>query len=312
MEEGNCHCNRDRNLRPATRALAQDPSCSDAPRFGVTRHTVAPGCTCRLAPELRSLSDMCLQPHRSCDKRTANNRRAQPSPCPCSPTGPRKGPPRRPGYSKSALTPVPRGIRSEFAAPYATGYKLSLSGGFLFRAFRSAELQDVLFGGVFAPRLWNTACHQSASRNRPVGVRLRLYHRVPASYQLPFRSLNSCTRLWHRRRHPNSRAMRGGAHAAPPSGHYRTPLQLRDSNASRRSPHNSPPIGRRCEPWSQVGGFTHELPYEGLSVAILNTQTGLQRWHSDCQAPALASRISGRERNSDMHESGKRGNGNSY
>ena len=158
----------------------QDSSCSDAPRFGVTRHTVAPGCTCRLAPEFRSLSDMCLQPHRSCDKRTANNRRSQPSPCPFSPTGPRKGPPRRPRCRKSALTPVPLGIRAEFAAPYATGYKSSLSGGLL-RAFRSAGVQNVTFTRVFAPRLWNTTCHRSASRVRPVGVQYRLYHGVHGS-----------------------------------------------------------------------------------------------------------------------------------
>ena len=213
----------------------QDPSCGNAPRFGVTRHTAAPGCAFQLAPELRSLSAMCLQSNHSRDERTVDIRRSRPSPSSFSPTGPRKGSPRRPGCRRSALTPVPFGVRAEFTAPYATRYKLSLSGGFLFRAFRSAGVQDALFAGGSVPRPWNTACHQSASRNRPVDVRLRLYHRVPASYQFPLRSSDSYTRLWHRRSHPKSRAMRGGAHAAPPSGHYRTLLQLRDSNASRGS-----------------------------------------------------------------------------
>ena len=157
----------------------QNPSCVDAPRFGVTRHTIAPGCACRLAPELRSLSAMCLRPHHSCDGRTANIRRSQPSPCPPSPTGPHKGPPRRPRCRKSALKPVPLGVRAGFTAPYAAGYKLSLSGGFLFRAFRSAGVQNVLFAGVFVPRLWNTTCHRSASRVCPVGCGYRLYHAAP-------------------------------------------------------------------------------------------------------------------------------------
>ncbi len=127
--------------------------------------------------------------------------------------------------------------------------------------------------------------------------------------------------------------MRGGAHAAPPSGHYRMSpataslecvqegamLRQEEANylhlecvADSTDPHSSPPIGRRCGPRFQEGGFTHELPYEGLPGAILNIQNGLQCRHSDCMAPVSKSRVSGRERNNDMHESRNRGNGNRH
>ena len=170
IREGEVRPQRGPKSQAGEASPGQNPSCVDAPRFEVTRHTIAPGCACRLAPELRSLSAKCLQPHHSCDGRTANIRRSQPSPCPPSPTGPHKGPPWRPRCRKSTLTPVPPGVRAGFIAPYVAGYKLSLSGGFLFRAFRSAGVQNVTFAGVFVPGLWNTTCHQSASRVCPVGT----------------------------------------------------------------------------------------------------------------------------------------------
>ena len=66
----------------------------------------------------------------------------------------------------------------------ACGCKMALSGDLLYPASKLAGVQNVLSAGAFVPRLWNTTCHQSASRNRPVGVRLHLYQRVPASCQL--------------------------------------------------------------------------------------------------------------------------------
>ena len=168
-------------LQAGEASPVQKPSRVDAPRPGMTRHTTAPGCVCRLAPELRSPSGSCLQPHDGCDGRRVAIRRSQPSPCPSPPTGPRDAPPRLSGCRKSALTAVPPEIRTELASPSGAGYKMSFSGGFLFRAAGSTGVQDVLFRGVFVPQGWNRQGHQSASRLRPVGAWLRLCHGVPVS-----------------------------------------------------------------------------------------------------------------------------------
>ena len=158
------------------------PSRVDAPHPGMTRHTVTHGCTCRLAAEHSSPSGSCLQHPDDCDGLRGDISRSQPSPCSSPPTSVWKAPTRPSECRKSALTPVLRGIRAEFAAPYVTGYKLSLSGGFLYRASRSAGVQNVLFAGVFVPQVWNTTCHRSASRARPVGARHRLYHAAPVPH----------------------------------------------------------------------------------------------------------------------------------
>ena len=75
----------------------------------------------------------------------------------------------------------PESVRMS-ASLIATGYKMSLSGGFLLRASRPAGVQNVTFAGVFVPQVWNQHADQSASRRDPVGCRSRLYHRVPAPH----------------------------------------------------------------------------------------------------------------------------------
>ena len=70
---------------------------------------------------------------------------------------------------------TPRSVQMS-ASFVAKGYKLALSGGFLFRAAGSAGVQNGTFAGVFVPQGWNQHAYQSASRIRPVGARYRLYH----------------------------------------------------------------------------------------------------------------------------------------
>ena len=167
------------DLQTIVASPGRGPSRVDAPHPGMTRHTVAPGCTCRLAPEPRSPSGKCLQHPDDRDGLRGDIRRSQPSPCPSPPTGARKALARPSGCRKSSLMAVPTGIRTELAPPSVAGYKLYLSEGFLHRDAESAGVQNVLFAGVFVPGLWNTTCHRSASRICPVGCQHRLYHAAP-------------------------------------------------------------------------------------------------------------------------------------
>ena len=96
------------------------------------------------------------------------------------------------------------------------GYKLSLSGGFLFRAAGSAGAQNGIFAGVFVPQVWNQQGRQSASRICPVGVWLRLYHALLASL---LRFDSPCKYMYTSRTSPetpNSACPeRRGAHCPP-------------------------------------------------------------------------------------------------
>ena len=196
----------------------------------------------------------------------------------------------------------PPRLALELVSSVARRYKMLLSGGFLFRADGATGVQDVPLAGVFVPQVWNQHADQSASRICPVGAWLRLYHGVPGSCQLSFRSSNSCTRLGHRRRAPDSRAPKDGACKVPRSAHYFQTCRQRDSMTASTtlspSKRGSPtaagnasgslePHTSLCHTWCRCGrrgpgqGFTYELPYEGLSGASWITQTGLQRWHSD-------------------------------
>ena len=80
--------------------------------------------------------------------------------------------------AKLPLLPCPPGLLHELVPSVARGYNMLFSGGFLFRPSGSAGVQNVVFAGVFVPQVWNQQGYQSASRSRPVGARLRLYHHV--------------------------------------------------------------------------------------------------------------------------------------
>ena len=262
------------DLQTAQAGPARGSSRVAASHPGMTRHAVAPGRACRLKPEPGSPSGSCLQHPDDCDRVRGDIRRSQPSPCPSLPTGARKAPARPSGCRKSSLMPVPRRVRAEFAAPYVTGYKLSLSGGFLFRASRSAGVQNVIFAGVFVPQVWNTTCHRSASSIRPVGCRHRLYHAAPAP-DAAFCS--SCKVLYTSMTSPKaakSPCHERGAHAAPPSGHYPTPCRQRDSNASRT-------LVQGCR-----GSFMNPLTgaYPGPTWAIMLVSTADFTYGRQCPA----------------------------
>ena len=98
----------------------------------------------------------------------------------------------------------------------AEGYKMSLSGGFLFRAAGSAGVQNVTFAGVFVPQVWNRQGRRSASRIHPVGARLRLYHAVPDVHTA---SHPTCKHLYTSRTSPKTAKFpcteRRGAHCPP-------------------------------------------------------------------------------------------------
>ena len=181
---------------------------------------------------------------------------------PFSPASLGKGTPGCSDGTKSACMPVPLGIRPQLVPAFGTRCKMQLFEVLLFGAARSAGVQNATFAGVFVPQDWNQQAYQSASRICPVEVRLHLYHRVPGSCQLSFRSSNSCTRLRHRRRAPNSRAPKDGACKAPPSAHYfraccqrdsmtarttlspstkRSPTAARNASGFLAPPHSSPP-----------------------------------------------------------------------
>ena len=80
------------------------------------------------------------------------------------------------------LLPCISGSIRILASLVATGYKMPLSGDFLLRVAGPVGVQNVPFAGVFVPQEWNQHADQSASRPCPVGVWLRLYHGVRASF----------------------------------------------------------------------------------------------------------------------------------
>ena len=135
-------------------SLVTSPDSVDALRIGMTRHT-SPTARRPAHRDAGTLSGALLQADRE------------------------RNPLTHADSEKLPLPPCPPGSAGMLAPPIAVGCKMALSGGLLYPAFRSPGIQNVLFAGVFVPRLWNTTCHQSASRNPPVGVRYRLYHGVP-------------------------------------------------------------------------------------------------------------------------------------
>ena len=80
------------------------------------------------------------------------------------------------------LLSCPPESNQELVSSVARGYKMYLSGGLLLGAAGPAGVQDVPFAGSFVPQEWNQHAYQSASRPCPVGMRLRLYLGVPASF----------------------------------------------------------------------------------------------------------------------------------
>lgn len=237
------------------------PSRGEAPHPGIKRHAVA-GCTCRLKPERRSPSGSCLQSPDDCDGRRGDIRRSQPSPCPSRPTSARKASARPSGCRKSSLMSVPTGIRTELAPPSVAGYKLYLSGGFLSGAPGSAEVQNVLFAGVFVPQAWNTTCHRSASRICPVGCRHRPCHAAPVP-DAAFCS--SCKVLYTSMTSPK---------AAKSPCHERRGARCPTLGAL---PHALPTAKldyvQDADPGMQ--GFIHEPPYRGLPRPICGNHAGL-------------------------------------
>ena len=165
------------------------------------------------------------------------------------------------GRAKSAFTPVPSGIQTEIATPNAAGYKLSFSGGFLFRAAGSAGVQSVIFAGVFVPQVWNQQGHQSASRLCPAGVWLRLYHALPASF-IRFDSL--CEFMYTSRTSPKDpkfpcterRRLQG-----PPFGTLHPGLPTARLNYSQDDTvHFDKTVAYRCAKCSGVSGTPHSSP----------------------------------------------------
>ena len=164
-------------------ALRRDrnPSDGDAPLLGRTCRARAPLSGNRIVSGQRTLSRTYLQPQSGGWKRRIDIQHSQPCPGVTSLTSSGEDPTSRLECRESALTLIPRGIRSQFVPTHVEGYKMSFSEGFLFRAAGSAGVQFVTFAGVSVPQVWNQQGHQSASRICPVGARLRLYYGVRAS-----------------------------------------------------------------------------------------------------------------------------------
>ena len=199
-KEASCHCNREsepseflgrdgsrrrtwrRPLAPVAQARVKIPPAYMDRRFGMTRHVTGPLSGCPFLPEPRSTSGMCLQLHARGLKRMIAAQQSQSCLVPCSTTGFHLVPAGRSGCRQVGFMPGPRVIHPELAPPFAAGYKMYFSGGFLFRAVGSAGVQNGTFAGVFVPQVWNQHADKSASRNCRVGCRFRLYHGVSASY----------------------------------------------------------------------------------------------------------------------------------
>ena len=112
--------------------------------------------------------------------------------------------------------PSPPGSVRMSASLVAKGYKMSLSGGFLYPSSGSAGVQDVTFAGVFVPQVWNQHADKSASRLRPVGARYRLYH---GSHGTHTASYPTCKYLYTSGTSPETAEFpcteRQGAHCPP-------------------------------------------------------------------------------------------------
>ena len=154
---------RDRAPTPSTGGSSpgEDPSGVHDRRFGMTRRVTGQRAGCPFLPEPRSTSGMCLQLHARGLKRMIAAQQSQSCLVPCSTTGFHLVPPGRSGCRQVGFMPSPRVIHPELAPPFAAGYK------------------TVTFAGVFVPQVWNRHRRRSASRNRPVGCRFRLYRHVP-------------------------------------------------------------------------------------------------------------------------------------
>ena len=172
------------NLHAADSTRGGDPPSGYAPLLvGVTRHADSPLSVCRIVSVLRTPSDACFQSLDEGRERRIDVRQSRPCLASRSSTGPCGGPASHSGCKSSALIPNPRVIRAQLAPPSAARYKMSFSGRFLFRAAGPVGVQDVLFAGVFVPQVWNQHACQSASRKRPIGTWLRLYHGVLNAYK---------------------------------------------------------------------------------------------------------------------------------
>ena len=172
------------NLHTAGSTRGGDPPNGYAPLLlGMTRHANVPLSVYRIVSGLRTPLGARLQSHDGGRERRIDARQSRPCLASRSSTGPCGGPTSYPGCTSSAFTPNPRVVRPQLAPPQAAGYKMSFSERFLFRAAGSVGVQDVLFAGVFVPQVWNQHAYQSASRNRPVGMWLRLYHGVLNAYK---------------------------------------------------------------------------------------------------------------------------------
>ncbi len=175
---------RDRAPTPSTGGSSpgEDPSGVHDRRFGMTRHVTGQRAGCPFLPEPRSTSGMCLQLYAGGLKRMTAAQQSRRCLVPCSTTELHQSPLGRSGCRQVVFMPGPRVTHPELAPPFAAGYKMYFSGGFLFRAVGSARVQNVTFAGVFVPQVWNQHAGQSVSRNRPVEANVRLYHAVHGSY----------------------------------------------------------------------------------------------------------------------------------
>ena len=175
------------------------------------------------------------------------------------------------------LLPCQPGLIQELVSSVARRYKMALSGGLMFRAAGPVGVQNVTFAGVFVPQEWNQHADQSASRLCPVGVWIRLYHRVPLSFHRFDTPANSCTRLGHRRRTPNSRAPKDGARKASPSAHYILACLQRDSMTARttRSSSTSKKVAYRRAECIGVSGTPHSSPPNQVQVQMGTTLAGM-------------------------------------
>ena len=253
-------------MKPTLHANAprrdRDPSDGDAPLLGTTCRARAPLSGNRIVSGQRTLSRTYLQPQSGGWKRRIDIQHSQPCPGVTSLTSSGEDPTSRSECRKSALTPIPRGIRSQFAPPHVEGYKMLFSGGFLFRAAGSAGVQFVTFAGVLVPQVWNQQGHQSVSRIYPVGARLRLYYGVHASCMSSSRNIEF---MYTSRTSPNT---------SKSSCYARRGLQ----GPSFGTLHPAPPTGRlECggnDPYSEVRvpfAYLAKQPFNGVTHNRIGT-----------------------------------------
>ena len=154
----------------------------------------------------------------------------------------------------------PRSVRMS-ASFVAKRYKMSLSGGLLFRAAEVAGVQNVTFAGVFVPQVWNQHAYQSASRIRPVGARYRLYHGAHGPHTA---SYSTCKYLYTSGTSPETAEFpcteRQGAYCPPHRAlhHAHPAAKLDDIQDDDR----------------EGDWFIHEPPHRGLPGPIRGNHTG--------------------------------------